>query len=96
MPALVIVEVRPRAAEKMGEYSAAAGPTMAAFGGEFVDRGKFIEALSGSTTAHGLGIIRFPDVQAAKHWFMSPEYQAIVPLREEAADMSFRLYEVAG
>ncbi|OWV87686.1 hypothetical protein ATY78_04140 [Rhizobium sp. R635] len=96
MPALVIAEVRPRAAEKLGEYSAAAASTIAAFGGEFVHRGKFVEALSGSTTGHGLGIIRFPDLQAAKDWFMSPEYQAIAPLREEAADMSFRLYEVAG
>ena len=94
--ALVIVEVRPRAAEKLADYSAAAAPTVAAFGGEFIHRGKFVSSLAGSGTPHGLGIIRFPDVDAAKNWFASPEYQAIVPLREAAAEMTFHLYEAAG
>ena len=93
--ALVIVEVRPRAAEKLAD-SAAAAPTVAAFGGEFIHRGKFVSSLAGSGTPHGLGIIRFPDVDAAKNWFASPEYQAIVPLREAAAEMTFHLYEAAG
>lgn len=95
MAALVIVEVRPRAAEKLADYSAAAAPTVAAFGGSFIHRGKFAEALAGDATPHGLGIIRFATAEAAKAWFASPEYQAIVPLREEAAEMKFSLYEVA-
>ncbi|HEX8046295.1 DUF1330 domain-containing protein [Rhizobium sp.] len=96
MTALVIVQVRPRVPEKLTEYSAAAAPTIEAFGGEFVHRGKFHEALAGSATAHGLGVIRFADLKAARDWFTSPGYQAIVPLRDEAADMTFLLYEVAG
>lgn len=95
MAALVIVNVRPKDAGKLGEYSAAAAPTVAAFGGEFIHRGKLQEILAGDDTPHGLGIIRFPDVATAKNWFASAEYQAIVPLREEAADMTFRLYETA-
>jgi len=96
MPALVIVEVRPKATDKLGEYSTAAASTIAAFGGEFIHRGKFIEPLAGTKTPHGLGVIRFPDVDAAKAWFVSPGYQAIIPLRDEAAEMNFSLYEVAG
>lgn len=96
MPALVIVEVRPKLAEKLADYSAAAAPTVAAFGGEFIHRGKFVEALTDSKTPHGLGVIRFPSVEAAKDWFASPDYQALVTLRNEAADMSFTLYDVAG
>jgi len=96
MTALVLVQVRPKASDKLAQYSAASAPTIAAFGGEFIHRGKLHEVLAGADTAPGLGIIRFADVEAAKDWFASPEYQAIVPLRDEAADMSFILYETAG
>ena len=36
----------------------------------------------------------FPDVESAKSWFTSEEYQAIIPLRDEASDMSLVLHEV--
>lgn len=95
MAALVIVHVRPKVAEKLAEYSIAAGPTVAAFGGEFINRGKLAEVLAGNDTPHSLGIIRFPDLETAKNWYASSEYQAIIPLREEAAEMSFNIYETA-
>lgn len=95
MTALVIVQVRPRAAEKLAEYSAAAAATVKAFGGEFIQRGKFLEALAGHAVPHGLGIIQFPTPKDANDWYASAEYQAIIPLRNEAADMSFLLYETA-
>ncbi|UTD28882.1 DUF1330 domain-containing protein [Bradyrhizobium sp. WD16] len=95
MTALVIVEARLKNPAKMAEYSAAAAPIVAAFGGEFIHRAKYVETLGGSPTPHGLGILRFSSADAARIWFNSPEYQAIVPLREEAAEMTFRLYEEA-
>ncbi len=96
MVALVVVEARPKSPEKLAQYSAAAASTLANFGGEFVHRGKFVEALGGTATPHGLGIIRFESADAARRWYGSAEYQAIIPLREEAADMSFKLYDLVG
>lgn len=93
MPALVIAEARLRNPARMAEYSAAAMPIVAAFGGVFIHRAKYVETLGGSPAPHGLGILRFPSVEVARAWFDSPEYQAIVPLREEGAEMTFRLYE---
>lgn len=95
MTVLVIVEARLRNPAKMAEYSAAAAPIVAAFGGEFIHRAKYVETLGGSATPDGLGVLRFPSVDAARTWFNSPDYQAIVPLREEGAEMSFHLYEEA-
>lgn len=95
MTVLVIAEARLRKPAKMAEYSAAAAPIVATFGGEFLHRAKYVETLGGSATSHGLAILRFSSADAARAWFDSPEYLAIVPLREEGAEMTFRLYEEA-
>lgn len=92
----MIAQIKPRDASKMPAYAAAAAPTLAVFGGEMVHRGSFQCVLLGETAPHALGVLRFPDVQSAKAWFASPAYQAIAPLREEAAEMTFVLYEIAG
>lgn len=39
-------------------------------------------------------VIKFPDIAAAKSWYASDAYQQIIPLREEAWDMSLVLHEV--
>lgn len=94
MTALVIANVSLRNPDKMPAYAEAAAKTLAAFGGEVIYRGKFDSVLLGDGQPHGLGVLRFPDVEAAKGWFASPDYQAIAPLRDEAADMKFVLYDV--
>ncbi len=32
-------------------------------------------------------VIRFPDATAVASWYDSPAYQALIPLREQAADL---------
>lgn len=96
MSAIVIVRIKPRDASKMPAYAAAAAPTLAAFGGELVHRGAYDSVLLGEAEPHALGVLRFPKVDAAKAWFNSPAYQAVAQLREEAAEMTFVLYELAG
>jgi uncharacterized protein (DUF1330 family) len=38
-------------------------------------------------------VIRFPDAAAAHNWFTSPAYQALIALREQAADVVLVTYE---
>lgn len=90
MSAYVIVHATPKDAEKMQAYGAAAGPTLAAFGGEFVTRGPS-EVLSGES-AHKIAVVlKFPDKDAARRWYASPAYQAAIPVRMEAMDSVFIL-----
>jgi len=96
MPALLVAQIHPRDSSKMPAYAAAAAPTLAAFGGEVLHRGSFQSVLLGNAEPHALGVLRFPDVQSAKNWFASPAYQAVAQLREEAADMTFVLFDIAG
>lgn len=93
MTALLIANITVRDAEQMQAYGAAAGPTVAAHGGEFIMRGKFADTLLGDRADNAVALIRFPTVDAAKGWFTSPEYQALTDLRDSAANMEFTLYE---
>jgi uncharacterized protein (DUF1330 family) len=90
MSAYVIVQGTVKDAEKMQEYGAAAGPSIAPHGGELVCRGP-AQVLAGATDYQMAVVISFPDAAAARAWYESPEYQAIIPTREAALDSVFVL-----
>lgn len=79
-------------AEKFQQYAGKVGPTLAPFGGELVIRGKAGETLSGTSNHQGVGVVRFADMEALNAWYRSPDYQALIPLREEAAEMTLVTY----
>lgn len=95
MTVYLVANVTVRDAERMQAYATAAGPTLAAHGGEFVLDGQHAETLSGTWTAPGLALVRFPSVEAARAWYHSPEYQALADLRASAADMDIALFAPA-
>lgn len=94
MNAFVIATIRVKNKEKLQEYAAAAGPTVAAHGGELVMRGAFGTALAGESDPHMTGIMRFPDLDIVQEWYRSDAYQAIIPLRDEACDMTLLAYTI--
>ena len=70
--------------ELMGKYTELASPTVAAHGGKFAARGP-IEKLDGDWDAMGGVVIEFSSAEAVRTWYNSPEYQAALPMRLEAA-----------
>ena len=88
MTAHVIVTLTVIDSAKLKQYSAAAGPTVAKFGGEFVGRGP-LAVLHGETDQQVQVIIQFPTREDADNWYQSPEYQALIALRSEAMDALF-------
>lgn len=70
------------------EYSAKAGPTVVAGGGTVVTKGK-VSILDGSFNVDAVLVVRFPDTVTLERWYQSPEYQALIPLRNEALDVTF-------
>ena len=93
MSAFFIATIKMKNPEKFAEYSKMAGPIVAEFGGEFILRGKAHSVLAGGVDVNAAGIARFPSAEAITNWYNSDAYQAIVPLREEAAEMTFVVYE---
>ncbi len=93
MTATVLVQFTVKNPEKFKDYSAAAGPTIKAAGGEIVGRFRAAETLTGESGLSGFALITFPDAATAKTWHDSADYQALVPLREEAVDMTLVIGE---
>ena len=93
--AYVIGHITVKDAEKWAEYRGRVPATMAPWGAELVCRGKRLCTLSGEHVHIDSVVIRFPDAGAVTDWFNSPAYQALIPLREQAAEMVLVGYEAA-
>jgi uncharacterized protein (DUF1330 family) len=93
MTAILVARYTVKNADKMEAYATAAGPSVAAHGGEFIAQGENVASLVGQETSEAIAMVRFADVATAKTWFASPEYSACKDLRAQAADMQFTLYE---
>ena len=79
--------------DKWAEYTRQVPDTLAPWGAELVFRGKQVAVLAGENPHPDIVVIRFPSVAALNQWFSSPAYQALVPLREEAAEVVLLSYE---
>ena len=93
MSAYVIGHITVKDPEKWQRYRERVPATLAAWGGEVVLRGRRVAVLSGDHAHADTVVIRFPDANAASGWYGSTEYQALIPLREEAASMVLICYE---
>ena len=56
-------------------------------------RGKRAEVLTGKHGYSDTVVIRFPSASAIGDWYRSPAYQALISLREQAAEMVLIGYE---
>lgn len=93
MPALMIALVKIKDPAKLQQYSAAAGPTIAAAGGTVLGRGKRVETLAGAVDVDNALVARFPSAAAAHDWYHGATYQALVALRDEAMQPAFFVLE---
>lgn len=73
-------------------YLTAIDATLAPFQGRFVIHGSSKDILEGSWPGD-LVIIAFPDRQAARSWYGSPAYQAILPLRTRNSEADIILVD---
>jgi uncharacterized protein (DUF1330 family) len=91
--AYVIGHIRINDETKWADYRSRVPATLEPWGAELLFRGKLAEVLSGTHQRTDTVAIRFSDLQAARNWFYSPEYQSLIPLREEAAEVDLLLFE---
>ena len=91
--AYVIGHITVKDAEKWAEYRSRVPATLEPWRAEVVLRGRKVGVLSGNQRHTDVVVIRFPDVQAAAGWHGSAAYQALIPLREQAAEMVLITYE---
>ena len=68
------------------EYQATAGQTVQAAGGELVAFDVAAETIEGTPPGPQTVIVRFESPEAAKAWYQSPAYQAVVGKRLAATN----------
>lgn len=93
MAAYVIGHITVKDPEKFAQYRNSVPATLAPWGGEVLLRGRRVAVLAGQEDHSDVVAIQFPDAGAAEGWYRSPAYQALIPLRESAADMVLVTYE---
>ncbi|HEX7948136.1 MAG TPA: DUF1330 domain-containing protein [Phenylobacterium sp.] len=94
MTAYVINEIIVTEPERFVTYSQQVPATLAKYGGEYVVRGGAPERVDGPEPPERLVVLRFASREAARAWRGSPEYLAILPIRE--ATSTSRVYIVDG
>ena len=85
-PAYVVIEFTIKDAEGFRTYSQKAPATVSQYGGKFMVRGPKPESLKGDAPKGPFLVLAFDSADQARKWAASPEYAALLPLRDQAAD----------
>jgi uncharacterized protein (DUF1330 family) len=88
VPAYIIVETDIHDAEQYELYKQASPAAVEAGGGRFIARGGEVAILEGDWQPKRLVLLEFPDLDAAKRFYESPEYQDARRLREGVARLN--------
>ena len=92
MSACVIGHITVKDEEKWAQYRAQVPGTLAPWGAELLFRGQRAGILAGNHAHLDTVVIRFPDADTVDAWYNSPEYQALIPLRQQAADLDLVVF----
>ncbi|MCE2782180.1 DUF1330 domain-containing protein [Limnohabitans sp.] len=90
--AYVVGQMTVKDPEKWAQYRSQVLATLLPFGGELVFRGEQVQSFSGVNRHPDIVVIRFPSLGDAQGWHSSVDYQALIPLRQEAADVLLTTY----
>jgi len=92
MPAYAIVQVDVKDADEYAKYAALAGPAVAKYDGEFLARGGAVEVMEG-TSRDRCVIIRFADMDIARSFYHSPEYQEALSYALPVSDRDYKFVQ---
>ncbi|MCU0937688.1 MAG: DUF1330 domain-containing protein [Burkholderiaceae bacterium] len=93
MPAFLVGQIRVTDSAQWQRYVERVGATFPPHGGEVVFRGTKMQDLARSAHGERIVVARFDSMAALQAWHDSPEYQALVALREAGAEVVLAAYE---
>ena len=96
MPAYIIADIQVTDPVAYDDYRPLAATSVARFGGRFIVRGGKVHLLEGEPQPERIVVIEFPDVDTARRWYQSEEYQAALKIRQAASRGRVLLVEGAG
>lgn len=93
MPAYLVGTIRVTDAERWRQYVERVGATFGPHGGRLVFRGARADALNHDAHGERIVVVEFPDLDALRRWHASADYQALIALRDSAADVVLTAYQ---
>ena len=92
-PAYMVVDARSSDPERMVEYRRLAQAAVEQFGGRYLVRGAPYVTLEGNWQPQRVVVLEFPDMEAARKFYDSPEYGAARAARAGLSDFDLLLVE---
>jgi uncharacterized protein (DUF1330 family) len=92
MRAFIVGTIRVTEAEAWQRYVDRVGATFDPHGGRVLVRGVKAAELAGEGHGERVVIAEFPDLESLQRWHASPEYQALVALRDAGAEVVLTAY----
>ncbi len=74
------------------QYVAGVAESLAPFDSKIIFRGQLEKVLAGEQPHSLVVVIEFPDHATLDAWFTSEKYQALIPVRDRAADVVITSY----
>jgi uncharacterized protein (DUF1330 family) len=87
MAAYLIGHITIKDPVKWEKYVKGVQVSLAPFGAKIVFRGKRVKVFSGEHPYHNTVVIEFSEPATMQQWYNSENYQKLIPLRNEAADV---------
>jgi len=75
------------------EYVAGVQESLEPFLSSIVFRGSLVSVLAGKHEHDRVVVIKFYDQSTMDDWYSSEKYQSLIPLRDEAADVTITTYD---
>ncbi|MGN6331778.1 MAG: DUF1330 domain-containing protein [Motilibacteraceae bacterium] len=91
MSVYVLADIDVHDPDRYEDYKALAAGSVEQYGGRYAVRGGQVEVLEGDWPTGRFVVLEFPDADAARRWYRSPEYTAAKAIRQEASDGRFIL-----
>ncbi len=95
MSAYFTARLKVKDSDALSEYSKAAAPIIAKFGGKLLFKGGADDVLIGDMPLLNIAVFEFPDEAAVQTFFHSPEYQSLTSMREKGAEMVLSVHKAA-
>ncbi len=95
MAAYLIARVRVDDPEGYKAYALKSKPAIEAFGGKFIARGGETEILEGEDNVTRVVLVEFPDMDTARRWYASEQYQETKAIRAPISNATFTIVEGA-
>ena len=95
MPAYIIAQINVTDPQRYQEYAKLAGPAGDKYGGRYLVRGGKKTTLEGNIPYERIVVSEFKDVESARRFYQSVEYQAAREKRLGAADFNMVIVEGA-